>query len=255
MSRRERLRAETLAEIKATARSQMAESGTAAISLNAIARAMDMSGPNVYRYFHSRDDLVTALIVDAYDDLADTLEAAPEGLPPASYGLRLMAVLMAYREWALAHPVDFQLIYGNPIPGYRAPGEATTPPARRGFAVILRILAKAQRAGRLRIPLDQRALPQGLAAGLPPTGEGSADQTPAELVYLGVVGWARLHGILMLELFGHTSAIISDHGKFYRHEMENLCREAGLLPAPPDRAHGGRPLKTHAGQPALRGDI
>ena len=133
MSRRDRMRDLTIAEIKATARQQMAESGTAGVSLSAIARAMELSAPALYRYFASRDDLVTALIVDAFNDLADDDPGGRSRLWRPAYADRLLACL-AYREWAIAHPVDFQLIYGNPIPGYvrrprspcRWPGAAST---------------------------------------------------------------------------------------------------------------------------------
>jgi AcrR family transcriptional regulator len=132
---RESQRQDTREEIKAFARQQMAAEGTAALSLRAIARDMEMTAPALYRYFPSREDLITALIVDAFNALADALEAADAAPTQQDYGSRLRAVLMAYRGWALEHPTDFQLIYGNPIPGYSAPRELTVPaPDGRGAA-------------------------------------------------------------------------------------------------------------------------
>src|SRR5262245_33076145 len=111
----------TRSQILDIARKQMAEHGTAGLALRAIAREMDVTAPAIYRYFPSLDDLITELILENFNALADALEAASNSLPENDYAGRIMAVLMAYRQWALDHPIDFQLIYGNPIPGYVAP--------------------------------------------------------------------------------------------------------------------------------------
>src|SRR5215211_2916846 len=105
-TRRERLRDAAYAEIKSIARRQMAEQGAAALSLRAIAAAMGVTPPALYRYYKSRDELVTALIVDAYNDMADALEAAAAAHPAADYAGRFLAVALAYRAWAIAHPAD-----------------------------------------------------------------------------------------------------------------------------------------------------
>jgi AcrR family transcriptional regulator len=198
MSRRERLRENTIEEIKSTARQQMAESGTTALSLNAIARAMEISTPGLYRYFASRDDLVTALIADAYNDLADALEAAALGIPREAYYERILATVLAYREWALSHPVDFTLIYGNPIPGFHAPEEVTTPAARRGFAAILRILAEAEQAGALNPSPEYRQLPPELRPAFQPIDGEQSPAVPETVLYIGLVGWTHMHGMLLL---------------------------------------------------------
>ena len=183
MSRRERLREKTIQEIKTTARQQMADGGTTALSLNGIARSMEISTPGLYRYFASRDDLVTALIAEAYNDLAEALEAAALEIPREAFYERMMSTVLAYREWALAHPVDFTLIYGNPIPGYHAPVEVTMPAARRGFAAILRILAEADQAGALRLPEEYQRLPEELQpAALSMDGQASSSSARAGLV-------------------------------------------------------------------------
>jgi AcrR family transcriptional regulator len=113
-TRRERLRAATTSEIKQIARQQMAQKGAAALSLRAIAREMGMTSPALYRYFASRDDLVTALIVDAYNSLADALEAARHGCPPTDHKQRLLEMGLAYRNWAISHAQDYTLIFGTP---------------------------------------------------------------------------------------------------------------------------------------------
>lgn len=224
MSRREKLRQEMLEDIKTVARQQMAETGTAGVSLSAIARALEVSQPALYRYYPSRDDLITALIVDAYNDQADALEAAQTGIPQQDYPGRMLEVLEAYRRWALEHPTDFQLIYGNPIPGYTAPFEVTAPAARRNLNVILTILAQALAAGALTLTEEHHHAAQRLDIALP---ELTGANDPA-LVYLALVGMYRIHGMIMLELFHHTDSLLPDTGAFYTNEIIHLLREAGM---------------------------
>jgi AcrR family transcriptional regulator len=228
MSRRETLRKEMLEDIKMVARQQMAESGTAGISLSAIARALEVSQPALYRYYPSRDDLITALILDAYNDQANTLEAADAGIAGDAYFSRMLVVLDAYRKWALDHPTDFQLIYGNPIPGYKAPFEVTAPAARRNFTTILNILGQALAAGRLRLPEEHQRTAERLGVGLPDLEYIDAPGVPAALVYIALVGMYRIHGMIMLELFHHTDSLLPDTGAFYRNEVIHLLGEAGL---------------------------
>src|SRR3954467_4058552 len=116
---RERVRAELTADIADAARRQLAEVGAAALSLRAVARELGMASSAVYRYFPSRDDLLTRLIIDGYDDLGSAAEDADD--PAAAPHDRWMAVCRAVRHWAVAHPYEYALLYGSPVPGYEAP--------------------------------------------------------------------------------------------------------------------------------------
>lgn len=142
-TRRERLRTATIIEIKEIARRHMAEKGAAALSLRAIAREMGMSSPALYRYFASRNDLVTALIVDAYNGFADALQAARDGRAQDDHAGQLSAVAYAYRDWALAAPQEYALIFGTPIPAYEAPPDMPSPAAARSMSVFLGVLDAA----------------------------------------------------------------------------------------------------------------
>src|SRR5689334_23821717 len=115
-NKRQEQRDATIEAIKNAARAQMAAEGTASLSLRAIARLLDVTAPALYRYFADRDDLITDLIVEAFNNLADAMEAAEAEVARDDYGGRLITALMAYRRWAMEHRTDFQLIYGNPIP-------------------------------------------------------------------------------------------------------------------------------------------
>jgi AcrR family transcriptional regulator len=211
---RRRVHDATLIEIKQAARRLMAEGGTAAVSLRAIAHEVGMTAPGLYRYFRDRDDLITALLVDTYDALAETLEAARAAHASEHYADQLTQVGMAYRDWALAHPVEYRLILGNPIPGYHAPVAVTTPPARRSLAVFLALLHDAWRDGELTLTDDPAPeLEARLAAFRAEAGLG---ELPLSALQLALATWGTLHGLISLELFGHLDPIIGDAGPLYR---------------------------------------
>jgi AcrR family transcriptional regulator len=222
MSRRERLREATREEIKGLARRQMAESGTASLSLTAIARAMELVPSALYRYYPDRDALITALILDAFEGLAAALGQSDDGPPAAAYGERMMQASLAYRRWALDHPMDFQLIFGNPIPGYVAPAEITGPAMQRVFGIFLDDLQQAHEAGALRPVRDFRAAT--LAACEP--GDPFGRYAPP-VMYTGLASWSILHGLVTLELFGFLT--LADPDAFFRGRMEQHCLEIGLL--------------------------
>jgi len=232
MTRRERQHDNIREEIKALARQHMAEQGTAGLSLRAIARDMEMTAPALYRYFPAREDLITALILDAFNALADTLQAADNACVHEDYTGRMLNIMKVYRQWALENAVDFQLIYGNPIPGYSAPGELTVPAVQRGFIVIVTILADALAAGTLKLPPEYEQLPPSVDHHLRILIE--RDQYPIipQLLYLGIATWTRMHGMIMLELYHHLVPTIGNVDDFYHHEITTFLQHLGLDPGP-----------------------
>ncbi len=228
MSRRERMRELTIAEIKTTARQQMAESGTAGVSLSAIARAMELSAPALYRYFASRDNLVTALIVDAFNDLTDAIQAAESAVEGETNAQKIAASCLAYRGWAIAHPVDFQLIYGNPIPGYVAPAEITVPLARRPFDGLVRHFLEAYRSGELIVPTQYTLVPASISVHLAVWLPEAGYDLPEPLLCLLMSTWARIHGMVTLEIFEHMGPVVGDCAVFYRYELGAFLQQLGL---------------------------
>jgi len=184
--------------IKETARKQIAQNGAAALSLRAIARELSITAPAIYNYFSSRDDLVTALIVDAYNSLGD---AQADSLEPEeeSHAERILGSARAYRNWALAHPEEYSLIFGTPIPGYEAPAEITGPAAAGSMSVIIGIFDSAWRDGVLKVDEVLASTPEMIEAWIEKTGyEGD----PAVL-HFALASWAQIHGMVSLELNGH----------------------------------------------------
>ncbi|MEA3336608.1 MAG: TetR/AcrR family transcriptional regulator [Chloroflexota bacterium] len=225
-TRRERQRAATTDEIKQIARQHMAERGAASLSLRAIAREMGMTSPALYRYFASRDELVTALIVDAYHSLATALQVARDAQPEGDHAARVLQTAHAYRNWALAHPADYQLIFGTPIPGYHAPPEITDPAAAQSMIVFISVLDAIDRAGQLRVP---EPAPELMAQLQPWIDKFGYTGSPA-VVHFALAGWARIHGLVSLEQFGHLCADPEegDAEALFETEIRAMMRRMGI---------------------------
>jgi AcrR family transcriptional regulator len=217
---RARVRAELTREIAEAARRHLATQGAAGLSLRAVARELGMASSAVYRYFASRDDLLTALIIDAYDALGAAVEQAEAAVARDDLRGRWRAACRAAREWALAHRHEYALVYGSPVPGYAAP-QATIGPASRVGVVLCRVLADGVAAGNVDPgpPGPDRALEPDLAErlGLPPG-----------LAALAVLAWSSLFGTISFELFGHTHNVVADHGAHFDQAVEHLALLVGL---------------------------
>ena len=216
--------------IKAAARQQMAAEGTAAISLRGIARDLGVTAPALYRYFADRDDLITDLLLDAFNALADAMIAAEAAPPRDHYAERLIGVMTAYRDWALEHPTDFQLIYGNPIPGYVAPSEKTIPAATRAFDSVVSALGDALAASILKPPFPPDDVPSQITDALAGVAANEQYPYPPIVLYLAVYGWTRIHGMVILELLDDTQPIVGDTAAFFQLEIRRLCAEVNLYP-------------------------
>ncbi|MFJ6938792.1 TetR/AcrR family transcriptional regulator [Streptomyces sp. NPDC101132] len=224
---RERARIELTAAIKDEARGQLAAEGAAKLSLRAVARELGMVSSALYRYFPSRDDLLTALIVDAYDAVGAAAEAAAAGSAGADPVERWVRVCAAVRDWALAHPHEYALIYGSPVPGYEAPQDTVAPASRVGNAMIA-ILREAHGTRGLALP----PLPAALRPEADRMTADFAEGLPPEVVAALVAAWAQLVGLVSFELFGQFNRVVEDRDTFFAHAVRRLADSVGLLPAP-----------------------
>ena len=205
---RERARESTRAEARKIAAGQLAAGGIEALSLKAIAAELGLTGPAIYRYFANRNELLTELIIGAYDDLAAALGTAAQaaaGKPPES---EVLAVASAFRAWGLAQPHLFRLLYAAPVPGYDANAGPLALAAERSLDIFLRALARATAGRPVRPPLGS-----SLAAQL----SGNPDVT-----YRGIIGWSRLYGFVALETEGAFASMGIDAGALYQREVEAL---------------------------------
>ncbi|MET7568346.1 TetR/AcrR family transcriptional regulator [Streptomyces sp. NPDC005492] len=204
---RERYRDQVRTEIKEHAREQIATAGASALSLNAIAKRMGMSGPALYRYFASRDDLITELIRDAYRSLADAFRAA------ADSGADLFGLAHTLRGWALDDPQRYFLIYGTPVPGYHAPDDIT-----HIASEIMAALLDACAA----LPAEGPAAP--FEAHLEAHRHWAGDHpAPPAALHRALLCWTRLHGVLSLELAGHFTGMGFDPAVLFESELAALA--------------------------------
>ena len=220
---RARLRAEMTDEIKAIARRHLATDG-ANLSLRAVARDLGVVSSAIYRYFPSRDDLLTALILDAYNALGGSVEAAEGAVDRADLTGRFLAICDAVRDWALANPHEYALIYGSPVPGYAAPAD-TVAAATRAVTVLGRVVDDAARAGVLR---DDGDLPAGAADDVARIGAGIAPSAPLGPLSRALGSWLQLFGFVSFEIFGQLHNAVDVPGPLFAHQMRAQAAYIGL---------------------------
>ncbi|MGP3684070.1 TetR/AcrR family transcriptional regulator [Streptomyces sp. IBSNAI002] len=222
---RERARIEVTAAIKDEARRMLAAEGAAKLSLRAVARELGMVSSALYRYFPSRDELLTALIVDAYDSVgAAAEEADARGLAAGDAPrARWVAVCEAVRVWALEHPHEYALIYGSPVPGYSAPAD-TIGPASRVANTLIAIVRTAYEGRGLALP----PLPAALRPEAVRMTADFAGDLPPEVTAALVAAWAQLVGLVSFELFGQFNRVVEERAGFFAHAADQLAHAVGL---------------------------
>jgi AcrR family transcriptional regulator len=212
-------------EIKTVARRHLATDG-ANLSLRAVARDMGMVSSALYRYFPSRDDLLTAMIIDAYNALGEAIERGDASVPRDDLRGRWMAACRAVREWALANPAEYALIYGSPVPGYAAPQD-TVGPAQRPPVVLMAILADGLASGALTAdPGDW--LPEPVRTEARTIADLAFPGIPEGTLSRGMTGWIQLFGIVSFELFGRFNNAINDRAAYFEHQMRQMADLVGL---------------------------
>jgi AcrR family transcriptional regulator len=226
-TRRERVRAATIEEIKSTALELIRESGAVDVRFTDIARRMGMTPPALYRYFADRDALLTELIADAYHDLAEDLAAARE-MAGDDFGARLLAAGEAYRAWARREPQQFALIFGLPIPGYAPPPDGPTKEAAtRAFTRLESLFLEAHAAGELGPPYLTEVEPT-LEVCLMSDVKGGTTLPTASFQAM-MHAWAGLHGFTSLEAYGHLDWMPKEaRDALFRSQIRLIARTAGL---------------------------
>jgi AcrR family transcriptional regulator len=225
---RERARAEIMQEVLDTGRAHLARDGAQALSLRAVARDLGMVSSAVYRYVPNRDALLTMLIVDAYDSLGTSVEKAESTVPRVDHAARFLATCHAVRTWALAHPHEYALIYGSPVPGYAAPAD-TIGPASRVPVVLVTILAELAAAGRAPAPVPVDAV---VCASVAPIEEFVGGRIPEDLMLRGLAAWSALFGAVSFELYGHLHNVVASGARarkaYFDHQMHQVAASLGL---------------------------
>jgi AcrR family transcriptional regulator len=228
---RARVRAQLTEEIKATARRHLASDG-ANLSLRAVARDMGMVSSALYRYFASRDQLLTALIIDAYSLLGDAVEAGDAAVADrADLRARWLGCCHGARRWALANPAEYALIFGSPVPGYAAPQDTVAAATRTPIA-LTRIAIDGYASGALTgTEPKPPKLPKALRPDLLRLRDSFAPGVPESTLARGLLGWIHLFGAINFELFGQLVNVIEEREAFFDYQVRQIGQLIGLWPA------------------------
>jgi AcrR family transcriptional regulator len=232
---RETARAENTAAIVRLAREQVAQHGAADLSLRAIARELGMVSSAIYRYFASRDELLTTLIIDSYERLGAAVEQADTRVRREDFRGRWRAEAASVRAWAVRHPSEFALLFGTPVPGYAAPQD-TIGPASRYTSVLMQLLIDIENAGHT---ID-KPVPAALRRDFARLRTAFPVPRSDALLMTGMCAWSAMMGAISLELFGHLHNVVDTPGALFGAVVEQFAEQ--LVPAPPagpDNPAGG----------------
>lgn len=209
--------------IKETAWKQIAEHGAPAMSLRAIARALKISAPAIYNYFPDRDALVTALIIDAFTSFGDWQLKARDSVAEDDLPAQLEAIGLAYRDWAHAFPQRYQLIFGTPIPGYEGPMEKIFPSSARSLSALVSVVEGLRVTGKLNVDSFPKVKPEyKVSFEMWKMYGGNADILSLSVAMLI---WARVHGIVSLEIGGNLPPFGPKGDALYRYELQSIYQQ------------------------------
>lgn len=206
--------------IKETAWQQIAEFGAPALSLRAIARELKITAPAIYNYFPDRDALVTALIIDAYTSFGDWQLEARDSVSSTDLHKKLEAIGLAYRSWAHTYPQRYQLIFGTPIPGYTTPVEQVLPSSARSISALFSVVEEFRRAGKLSLDTVP-AVHEKYKAHYERWRTYAGDVQPVS-IFVAMIIWARVHGIVSLEIQGNLPPFGKKGDSLYLFELNSI---------------------------------
>ena len=229
---RARARARTEAEILRIARDHLVTTGAAGLSLRAIARELGVVSSAVYRYVRSRDELLTLLVVDCYRELGNAVDSAMAEVPVDDHHARFRSLGRAVRGWAIAEPASYALLYGTPVPGYRAPGEQTVEPGTRVIRALISLVESAWQADRLTVgPASPEPTSEALADDLVRIRDEFDLTVPDEVMVRTILVWGALFGSINFELFGQYGPdTITDAAGLFEQQLRVLAGTLGLSP-------------------------
>jgi AcrR family transcriptional regulator len=226
-TRRDRLRAQTLDEIKSAARQQLIEHGRGGVSLRAVARAVGLTAPALYRYFPSLDELLLALTADLYDELTEQLEAARDKKPGADVFERMLTTSRAFRRWGVANPAEFGLVFATPQGSFaHAPATPCETASSRFGNVFAGLYLEIWATHPFPVePVETMApeLVENLTAYHTWLTENLAPTISMGAVVVFLEDWVRLYGAVAMEVFGHLSWAVPDGAAMFEQTMRSMA--------------------------------
>jgi AcrR family transcriptional regulator len=201
-------------------RRHLVDRGAAGLSLRAIARDLGMVSSAVYRYVSSRDELLTLLLIDAYSDLAETVDRARDNVGEL-WSDDVVAIARAVRRWAVAHPARWALLYGSPVPGYHAPPERTVGVGTRVVGAIFDAIAAGITTGDIR--LTNTVVPQPMSSDFDRIRQEFGFPGDDSVITKCFLLWAGVLGAISLEVFGQYGAdTLTDPEVLFDTELQLL---------------------------------
>lgn len=228
MAHKDVQRQNTINEIKKYALEQMGNVGTSGISMSAIARKMEISSPALYRYFDSRDHLIRALIDDACNDLISSLENTDNSLPAANYAGRFLEVANKFREWSLAHPMEFLLIFNLSLSHDPAARTIAQQGSQRVLTIITDVLRGANQAGILKPIAEIAESLDNADAKKGALVENLDHPMSSQIHYASTAAWSRMLGLIMLELMQRPSVDEGSTTSIFQKEVTAFMKTVGL---------------------------
>lgn len=214
-----------MAQILDAGRRELAEHGADGLSLRAVAREVGLVSSAVYRYVSSKDELLTALIIEAYDDVGEVAEKAAGGR--TTPGRRFVRVLSAIRGWAGEHPHQYALLHGSPVPGYEAP-ERTIAPATRAPLAAARLVQEAHDAGTLDTDRGGPKVGRVLAQQSRAMREALDLNLPDDTVVRFMQAWTQAYGLIGFELFGQLVGSFEPADQLVTHTFTTAALHVGF---------------------------
>jgi AcrR family transcriptional regulator len=227
VSRRERVRQATLAEIRAAARRLLIEQGSQAVTINAVAREMGMSGPALYHYFAGHDELVGAVTADFFRELTEAMETARDACPPGEHGARLLAACRAMRRWAVSHRAEFGWVFASPITAERRPDSPRELAGRDFEQVFLEEIAELWKSRRFPVPAPEE-LPASIGEQLRAYADSTGVGLPVEAIHVFMSCWIRLYGLLCMEVLNQLDFVYSDMEPVFEECLREIAPKLGL---------------------------
>jgi AcrR family transcriptional regulator len=226
-SRKEKQREATIKEIKNLAWEQMKKNGPANLSLRRITSDMKMSSAAIFRYFSNRDALLDALTEDAFRSQNNLILETYRQKASASLRERFKELGKAYRNWGVENPVHYMLIYGTPIPGYLPDWHKLIPETGKGLSLLCELVALGYQTQNIKHPTP--SLNPQLKEGLLNTISSRNLDFSAEIFYIALAIWSRLHGLTSLELIGQYVMLIPEPELFFTQELDSLLDELLIM--------------------------
>ncbi|GAA0942683.1 TetR/AcrR family transcriptional regulator [Nonomuraea longicatena] len=226
--RRARLRQATLDEIHAAARKLLVEQGSAAVTVNAVARQVGMSGPALYHYYAGHDELVGAVTADFFRELAAAMEQACDARADEPVGDRLVAACRAMRAWATTHPAEFGWIFASPVAApNRRPESMRHQAALRFEQILLDLTVELWRTRPFPVP-DLDSLPASLRGQVVAYSAAIDGQLPPGAAHVFLSCWIKLYGLLCMEVLNQLDFAFTDVEPVFEECLRDLGAALGI---------------------------